>query len=171
MPQRCCLFRPFAKNGKSIWPDAICVLFIVHHSLTTILGVPMILFYRDNKSLHWLCFNLQFAAALALGVGEYLKHLDISKQSNLRQFKILNCFAMVAMIWTRGIHWTYLCIDLYITWYREQDNGRQCKGSASAFFQCCIDDVFNAAFIIGSVTYFAFSSIKAGAYVEFIPSW
>ena len=78
--------RAFYKNGKAIWPDAIVLIFLVHHSLTTILGVPMVLYYRENKSLHWLCFNLQFAAAIALAVGEYTKLLDLSIPSSLRRF-------------------------------------------------------------------------------------
>ena len=32
--------RLFFKNGKTIWPDAIVAIFVVHHSLTGILGVP-----------------------------------------------------------------------------------------------------------------------------------
>ena len=112
--------RMFCKNGKAIWPDAIVAIFVVHHSLSSVLGVPMILYYRENKSLHWLCFNLQFAAAVALAVGEYTKLLNISKPSSLRQFKVLNFFAFVTMLWTRVIHWSYLCIDLYITWYLDE---------------------------------------------------
>jgi len=112
--------RAFYKNGKAIWPDAIVLIFLVHHSLTTVLGVPMVLYYRENKSLHWLCFNLQFAAAIALAVGEYTKLLDLSIPSSLRRFKALNFFAFVTMLWTRAFHWTYLCFDLYLTWYKDQ---------------------------------------------------
>ena len=138
--------RAFCKNGKATWPDSIVFIFLLHHSLTTILGLPMVLYYRDNRSLHWLCFNLQFAAAVgeftvyicsalfhfmvmwdvsnhillyklhsrcfaaavALSIGEYTKLLDVSKPSSLRQFKVLNFFALVTMLWTRVIHWSYL---------------------------------------------------------------
>eukprot|EP00581_Thalassiosira_minuscula_P019389 CAMPEP_0183715610 /NCGR_PEP_ID=MMETSP0737-20130205/9758_1 /TAXON_ID=385413 /ORGANISM="Thalassiosira miniscula, Strain CCMP1093" /LENGTH=307 /DNA_ID=CAMNT_0025944721 /DNA_START=419 /DNA_END=1342 /DNA_ORIENTATION=+ len=112
--------RAFFKNGKAIWPDAIVIVFLVHHSLSTILGLPMILYYRSNRSLHWLCFDLQFAAAMALWVGEYTKLMDITNPSKLRQFKVLNFIACVTMLWTRVIHWTYLCFDLYITWWQDE---------------------------------------------------
>ena len=52
------LVRAFYKNGKTIWPDSIVVIFLVHHSLASIIGVPMILNYRDNRSFHWLCVSL-----------------------------------------------------------------------------------------------------------------
>ena len=107
------------KKGKEIWPDFVFAINVVHHSLSTILGLPMVLFYSTNKSLQWLCFDLQFAAAVALMVAEYTKILDISKPGNLRQFKFLNFFAFVVMLWTRVIHWAYLCFDFFITWYQD----------------------------------------------------
>ncbi|KAL7553339.1 hypothetical protein ACHAWF_016614 [Thalassiosira exigua] len=113
------LVRTFCKNGKAIWPDAIVAVFLVHHSLSSILGVPMVLFYRNNRSLHWLCFNLQFAAAVALAIGEYTKLLDVSRPSSLRQFTWLNFVVFVLMLWTRGFHWTYLCVDLFVTWFND----------------------------------------------------
>ena len=65
-------------------------------------------------------FNLQFAAAVALAVGEYTKLLDLSNPTKLKQFKRLNFFALVTMVWTRAFHWVYLCFDLYYTWYLEK---------------------------------------------------
>lgn len=112
--------RAFFENGKVIWPDAVVAVFAVHHSLTTVLGVPMILYYRENRTLHWLTFNLQFAAAIALATGEYTKVLDVSKPSSLLQMKVLTFITLIIMVWTRALHWTYLCVDLYITWYRDQ---------------------------------------------------
>ena len=50
--------RAFYKNGKTIYPDLIVAIFLVHHSLASIIGVPMILHYRDNRSFHWLCVSL-----------------------------------------------------------------------------------------------------------------
>lgn len=112
--------RLFCKNGKAIWPDSIVTLFMVHHSLSTILGLPMILYYRENRTLHWLCFDLQFAAAIALAIGETTKLLNISKPSSLRLFKVLNSFAFVTMLWTRVIHYIYLCFELYAIWWGDK---------------------------------------------------
>ena len=113
--------RTFYENGKAIWPASIAIVFAVHHSLTTLLGGPMVFYYRNLKTLHWLCFDLQFAAGFALSISEYTKVLDITNNPrHLRQFKVLNFIALVTMVWTRVIHWTYLCIDLFITWYNEK---------------------------------------------------
>ncbi len=114
------LVRLFHKDGKKIFPDAIFIIFIVHHSLASCLGIPVILYYRNNKLIHWLCFDLQFAAGLALSIGEITKVLDITNPRQLRLFKALNFIALVAMIWTRIIHWTYLTTTLFITWYNEE---------------------------------------------------
>ena len=107
--------RTFFKDGKHIWPNSIFIVMLLHHSLSSVLGVPMILYYRTSKTLHWLTFDLQFAGAIALMVGEYTKLLDISKPSGLHQFKWLNGLALVIMVWTRVINWSYLCANLFIT--------------------------------------------------------
>jgi hypothetical protein len=112
--------RALFKNGRQIWPDSILVVFLVHHSLTMVLGVPMILFYRTNRALHWLCFDLQFAGFLALALAEYTKMLNIEDPKQLRRFKIANFVALVTMIWTRVFHWVYLCIQLFVTWYNDK---------------------------------------------------
>jgi hypothetical protein len=112
--------RMFHKDGKQQWPDAIVIIFLVHHSLASLLGMPMVLFYRHHKTLHWLCFDLQFAAGLALSIGEITKLLDISNPRQLRQFKVLNFIALVTMVWTRIIHWTYLTTTLFVTFYKDK---------------------------------------------------
>jgi len=108
------------KDGKKLMPGAIVFIFALHHSLTTSLGIPMILYYRNMTTLHWLCFNLQFAAALALMISEYTKLLDIANsQRQLRQFKTLNVVAFAVMIWTRVIHWIYLISEMLVTFYND----------------------------------------------------
>jgi hypothetical protein len=92
----------------------------IHHSLTSILGIPLILHYRSNHTLHWLCFDLQFAGATALFVTEYSKLLDVSVHSQLRQFQFLTGFALLTMIWTRLFHWVYLCCQFMMLWFKEQ---------------------------------------------------
>ncbi|KAL7471011.1 hypothetical protein ACHAXS_013526 [Conticribra weissflogii] len=109
------------KDGKKLMPGAIVFIFALHHSLTTSLGVPMILYYRNLKTLHWLCFDLQFAAALALMISEYTKLLDIANSHRqLRQFKTLNIVAFTVMLWTRVIHWIYLIFDMLVTFHNDK---------------------------------------------------
>jgi hypothetical protein len=89
--------RALCTNGKKIWPGGIVVLFLFHHSLTMVLGVPMIMFYRMNKDLHWLCFDLQFAAFVGLSLGEYTKMLNIQDPAQLKRFKVANFIVLVTM--------------------------------------------------------------------------
>lgn len=112
--------RAFCKNGKNLWPDSIVIIFLIHHSLSIFLGVPMVLFYRNHRSLHWLCFDLQGSAAISLSIAEYTKLLDVSRPSSLRQFKALIFIVCVVTLWSRVIHWVYLCCDLFVTWYSDE---------------------------------------------------
>jgi len=121
--------RLFHKEGKKLFPDALVIIFLVHHSLASILGIPVILFYRHHKTLHWLCFDLQFAAGLALSIQEITKLLDISNPRQLRQFKVLNFIAFITMLWTRGIHWVYLITTLLLAFYRDQAWAFLCLGT------------------------------------------
>lgn len=115
------LYKRYAlPEGKAKVPDALLILLGVHHSMTTLLGLPMVLHYRDVRTLHWLCFDLQMAAAVALAVTEYTKLLDISKPRQLSRFQGLTFFALVVMVATRGFHWIYLCSDLIALWYHER---------------------------------------------------
>lgn len=88
--------------------------------MTTLLGLPIILHYRSLKNLHWICFDLQAAAATALFIKEYSKFLDVSKPNELRQFQVLSFLALAVMSWTRGIHWVLLCAKFISIWYQEK---------------------------------------------------
>eukprot|EP00574_Skeletonema_japonicum_P003576 CAMPEP_0201714042 /NCGR_PEP_ID=MMETSP0593-20130828/662_1 /ASSEMBLY_ACC=CAM_ASM_000672 /TAXON_ID=267983 /ORGANISM="Skeletonema japonicum, Strain CCMP2506" /LENGTH=385 /DNA_ID=CAMNT_0048203267 /DNA_START=26 /DNA_END=1183 /DNA_ORIENTATION=- len=129
------LVRMFHKEGKKIFPDVVFIIFLVHHTLASCLGIPVILYYRHHKTIHWICFDLQFAAGLALSFGEITKVLDITNPRHLRLFKALNFIALVTMVWTRIIHWTYLTTTLFITWYND-------KAWAFLFFGILISILF-----------------------------
>jgi hypothetical protein len=115
------LTRLFNKEGKKIFPNVIVVILLVHHSLASGLGIPVILYYRHHRTLHWLCFDLQAAAGLALSITEITKLLDITNPKHMRLFKALNFIAFVTMVWTRLIHWTYLTASLFVTWYNDKE--------------------------------------------------
>ena len=115
------LTRLFNKEGKKIFPDVVVVILLVHHSLASCLGIPVILHYRHHKTLHWLCFDLQFAAAVAMSITEITKLLDITNPKHMRLFKALNFIAFVTMVWTRLIHWTYLTTSLFVTWFNDKE--------------------------------------------------
>lgn len=119
-------------------------MLAVHHSLTTVLGLPMILNYRSLRTLHWICFNLQLAGATALGVTEYTKMLDISKPRQLRQFKILTFLTLAIMLWTRAFNWTYLCVDFILVWYKDRAWGFLAAGT----IMIVLFSIFNWLFCI-----------------------
>lgn len=136
--------RFFTKGGKEKVPNALLIILAVHHSMTTILGLPMILNYRYLSTLHWLTFDLQAAAAISLMVTEYTKLLDITKPNQLRQFQSLTFIALAIMIITRGFHWVYLCGSLLVMWYQEGKWGFLVVGTIiSALFS-----LFNYGFCI-----------------------
>lgn len=115
------IYKHFATpNGKDKVPNVMLIMLSIHHSLTTLLGLPMILHYRDLKILHWLCFDLQAAAAISAMVTEYTKLLDMTNPQQLRQFQFLTFLCLVVMIVTRGFHWLYLSGKFMIIWYQEE---------------------------------------------------
>lgn len=88
--------------------------------MTTCLALPVILNYRSLKTLHWVCFNLQAAAATSLFITEYTKMLDVSKPRQLRQFQVLTFIALIVIVWTRGVHWIILSVKFIAVWYQEE---------------------------------------------------
>jgi len=140
------IYKRFATTrGKEKVPNALLLVLAIHHSLTSILGLPMVLYYRDLDVLHWLCFDLQAAAAISLMVTEYTKLLDVTKPSQLRQFQSLTLFALVVMIATRGFHWVYLCSKFIYIWYQDENWG---------------------FFVIGTIISLAFSLFNWGFCIE-----
>lgn len=136
--------RFFTKGGKEKVPNALLIILGIHHSMTTILGLPMVLNYRDLPTLHWLTFDLQAAAAISLMVTEYTKLLDITKPNQLRQFQLLSFIALAVMIITRGFHWVYLCGSLLVMWYQEKRWGFLVVGTIIA----ALFSLFNYGFCI-----------------------
>lgn len=139
------IYKRFAlPDGKAQVPNALLALLAIHHSMTTILGLPVVLNYRNLGVVHWLCFDLQAAAAVSLAVTEYTKLLDITKPSQLRQFKVLTFIALVIAIIARGFHWVYLCCKFIMIWYDERAWGFLVVGTIISL----IFSLFNWAFCI-----------------------
>ncbi|KAL3909330.1 MAG: hypothetical protein SGILL_008127, partial [Bacillariaceae sp.] len=112
--------RYFTKGGKVKVPIGLVIMMALHHSLNMTLGIPMIMNYRDDHHFHWLVFDLQAAAAVALAVQEYTKLLDVSKPNQLFQFQFFTGVSLVVMLWTRGFHWIYNCGMLIQTFYQQE---------------------------------------------------
>jgi len=111
------------EHGKDVVQLPFLVIITMHHAMTTILAVPLIMNYRNLKTLHWICFELQFAAFVVLSFAEYTKLLDLSKPRQLQQFQILSLIALVVSIWSRVIHWLYLLGEFMVVWYQDQAYG------------------------------------------------
>ena len=112
--------RYFTKDGKHKAPLSFLIFLIFHHSLTTVLGMPVILHYRHSKILHWLCFDLQLAGASVIYGMEYSKLLDVGNPSELKQFQLINFLLLVVIFWTRAVHWVYLVTKFCIIWYKDK---------------------------------------------------
>jgi hypothetical protein len=112
--------RYFTKGGKKKVSGIILIIVMFHHSLSTILGLPVILHYRDSKTLHWLCFDLQVAGAATILAIEYTKLLDVGNPTDLFKFQIVNFLLLVVNIWTRAFHWVYLVVNFCKVWYDDE---------------------------------------------------
>jgi len=112
--------RYFTENGKIKVPGALFIVIGLHHSLSSLLGIPMILNYRNSKTLHLICFEMQAASAVALFVKEYTKLLDVSVPRQLRLFQAMTGFALAVMVFCRLIHWPSLVFDFCKIWYEQK---------------------------------------------------
>jgi hypothetical protein len=108
-------------DGRERIPNNMLAIWMVHHSMTLTLGLPMVLKYRELRELHLLTFNLQWAAAIAIGVNELTKCLDLSKRKELWAFRIMNGVCFVIMSWMRGVHWLYLSGRMMMIWYEDEE--------------------------------------------------
>ena len=161
------IYKRFATpHGKLRVPMGLLAVLAIHHSLTSILGIPVVLHYRDLNVLHWLCFDLQAAAAVTLVVIEYTKMLDITKPSELRQFQSLTLFALIVIIFTRGFHWVYLCCKFIYIWYQEKNWGLFVIGTLVTL----VFSLFNWAFCIEPFYKRFRKFMKVSAEFEALPS-
>ena len=122
--------RSTAIDGKERVPDTLVMIMSIHHSMTLTLGLPLVMKYRFLRTLHLLTFNLQWAAALAISANEYCKTLDLKNQKQLWTFRIVNGICFGIMAWMRGIYWLYLCFQLHLRLYEDEEYTMMCVGMA-----------------------------------------
>ena len=108
-------------DGKERMPNNMLAIWAIHHSMTLTLGLPMVLKYRELRELHLLTFNLQWAAAIAIGVNEFTKCLDLSKRRQLWAFRVMNALCFVIMAWMRGVQWVNLSWKMLMIWYADEE--------------------------------------------------
>lgn len=125
--------RIFTADGEKKFPNAVLIGQALHHSLATLMGIPTIMSYRNNKLLHWTCFDLQGAGALVF-VFEYTRHLDVTKKSDMLQFLGCIFFVLLVFLWTRTFHWLYISSMFIHTWYQDEAWGFLVLGSIVLFF-------------------------------------
>merc|ERR1712159_267944 len=106
--------------GKKRYPISMIVILTMHHSLTTGMGLPMILRYRELHYLHRLCFNLQTITILGF-CGEYCRALDVTKKDELQLFLLNSLVMLAAIVWTRFFDWFYIAYKLMVTFYRDEN--------------------------------------------------
>ncbi|KAL7522502.1 hypothetical protein ACHAWX_007188 [Stephanocyclus meneghinianus] len=108
-------------DGRERIPNNMLAIWMVHHSMTLTLGLPMVLKYRELRELHLLTFNLQWAAAIAIGVNEITKCLDLKSTKELWAFRIMNGLCFIIMAWMRGVCWVYLSAKVILIWYNDEE--------------------------------------------------
>lgn len=95
------------------------MFMVFHHSLASVMGLPMVKNYRTSRTLHWLCFDLQIIG-LVQPLLTYTSLLDVTKRSDLFQMKFINIIYLIFIGWTRGIHWCICVAKMCMTWYHDE---------------------------------------------------
>ena len=96
------------KEGEKKYPNGYVILLSLHHSLTCVMGLPVILRYRDLPEVHRLVFNLQFAGGFMILFGEITRSLDVTKKNELRAFVFVSTLMLLLTLWTRLFDWFFL---------------------------------------------------------------
>jgi hypothetical protein len=109
----------FTEHGEKKMPNLLVFLLLLHHSLASSLGLPMVIHYRNLWVFHQLVFDLQLAS-VTLTLTEYSKLLDITKANDLWKFKVCNFLMLALYVWTRLLHWIYLSAHMMLTWYHDE---------------------------------------------------
>eukprot|EP00531_Pseudo-nitzschia_arenysensis_P008462 CAMPEP_0116128142 /NCGR_PEP_ID=MMETSP0329-20121206/7204_1 /TAXON_ID=697910 /ORGANISM="Pseudo-nitzschia arenysensis, Strain B593" /LENGTH=256 /DNA_ID=CAMNT_0003622265 /DNA_START=561 /DNA_END=1328 /DNA_ORIENTATION=- len=96
------------KEGEKKYPNGYVILLSLHHSLTCVMGLPVILSYRDLPEVHRLVFDLQFAGGFMILFGEITRTLDVTKKNDLRMFVFVSTLMLLLTLWTRLFDWFFL---------------------------------------------------------------
>jgi hypothetical protein len=131
-------------DGKERMPNSLFVIFAIHHSMSLTLGIPMVLKYRYLRELHLMTFNMQWAAAIAIGVNEITKCLDLKNNKQLWAFRIMNGVCFLIMAWMRGLMWMLLSWRLIWIWVEDEEWAILGVG----LVVCCLITGFNFALCI-----------------------
>ncbi|KAL7514670.1 hypothetical protein ACHAXN_011902 [Cyclotella atomus] len=113
--------RTTMSDGKERIPNSLVIIFAIHHSMALTLGIPMVLKYRYLREMHLLTFNLQWAAAIAIGVNEITKCLDLKNPSQLWGFRVMNGLCFLIMAWMRGVMWIQLSWRMIWIWVEDEE--------------------------------------------------
>jgi hypothetical protein len=135
--------RFFTVHGEKKMPNLIVFLLLLHHSLASSLGLPMVIHYRNLWVFHQVVFDLQLAS-VTLILTEYSKLLDIAKANDLWKFKVCNFLMLALYVWTRLIHWIYLSAHMTLTWYHDKAWTFMAVGAVMIL----LFSFFNAVFIV-----------------------
>jgi len=132
------------EQDKKRYPIVGIVIMLMHHSLTCIMGIPMIHAHRTLWILHRLSFDLGGAAGCVSAATELTRALDVTKKDELRKFMSITFLLLLVVLWTRFFDWFYLCYKLLTLFYAE----KQWIFLAVGSFICSIFSLFNLAFVV-----------------------
>ena len=108
------------EEGAKAYPNELVIILLVHHSLTCIMGVPVILSYRDLPEVHRLIFDLQGAGAFVIAVTSITKFLDVTKKNDLRMFVFMNSLLALVVAWTRLFDWFFISYKLLTRFFADE---------------------------------------------------
>jgi len=103
---------PSVFPGMSPVPPAYYLLTSIHHALSIVLGIPMLLWFGHRWEVQWIASSLLLATAASFITGAYKFTLDTSECSDFCKYKAIVVFQF-AVIWcSRCCIWFYASISL-----------------------------------------------------------
>lgn len=95
------------KGDKQMFPTKLVVFKCIHH-MTALIGIPLILSFRDMPELHRVTFELQFTSVVYGFCDEYSRTLDTTKLVKLVESTFYWWVTATAFAWIRMFDFFYL---------------------------------------------------------------
>lgn len=93
-------------------PPTIFALVCLHHAMGLAMTIPMNLLYHDNVYYHEFVFLLQCASAFAMIMQSFGYTLDVKTADGLRWMKLSVSVTWLAIVWSRGVRYIVVGMEL-----------------------------------------------------------
>mmetsp|Transcript_1579 Transcript_1579/g.1860 ORF Transcript_1579/g.1860 Transcript_1579/m.1860 type:complete len:308 (+) Transcript_1579:145-1068(+) len=103
----------FTEDGRRSNPASLIFILALHHVVGILLVLPLNVYFGNSKLYHEGIFLLQGAAGVAICCQCYGFTLNLKKDSDLTQIKLISTFVLTVMIYSRFYRFGALGIEVY----------------------------------------------------------